>query len=356
MSAWYDLPADPVLRAAFYLACGLALVTVLIMVQVQVLSQLAVRRQRDRKAFTATWRPILALASLSGQPGEVPAAPTGSQELWFLMLWNRTQRQLRGDARNRLNQFAVQLGIDRCAIELVRGRGVRRQLVGLATLRSLADEAHWDTIVALVEHANPFLSLAAAEALVAAAPARAMQRILPIAATRRDWAILRLATVCRRAGREAVTQALLPLLPQAADATSRLFAIIDWAEPARVAPWARDNLGDERPIVQRTSATRVLGELGDPRDRSLLQALLSDPHPDLRLAALRAMRRHFSSDDAGLLQPLLADPSWWVRQEAADALVALPGTSRQSLESLARALDDRYGRDALVRALAERPA
>ena len=51
--------------------------------------------------------------------------------------------------------------------------------------------------------------------------------------------------------------------------------------------------------------------------------------------------------------PLLGDPSWWVRQAAADSLATLPGATAERLQTLFRQVHDRYGQDALRRAMAE---
>ena len=61
-------------------------------------------------------------------------------------------------------------------------------------------------------------------------------------------------------------------------------------------------------------------------------------------AALRA---------TALFLPLLGDPSWWVRQAAADSLATLPNATPERLQGLLERVEDRYGQDALRRAIAE---
>ncbi|WP_312941697.1 HEAT repeat domain-containing protein [Stutzerimonas balearica] len=51
--------------------------------------------------------------------------------------------------------------------------------------------------------------------------------------------------------------------------------------------------------------------------------------------------------------PLLADSNWAVRQAAADALAHLPGATPERLQQLLQEVDDRYGQDALRRAMVE---
>src|SRR5690606_33923573 len=99
MPEWLALPQDPMLRGAFYLACALAAVTLLLMVQVLGLSERARRQAQQRRAFEQQWRPLLAAASLSEQLAAVAGPASSNQRLWLLLLWNRTQRALRGAAR-----------------------------------------------------------------------------------------------------------------------------------------------------------------------------------------------------------------------------------------------------------------
>ncbi|WP_312572736.1 HEAT repeat domain-containing protein, partial [Stutzerimonas balearica] len=74
---------------------------------------------------------------------------------------------------------------------------------------------------------------------------------------------------------------------------------------------------------------------------------------DVRLAALEALQRQARRDDSPLFVPLLADSNWAVRQAAADALAHLPGATPERLQQLLQEVDDRYGQDALRRAMVE---
>ncbi|GAB2518472.1 HEAT repeat domain-containing protein [Lysobacter humi (ex Lee et al. 2017)] len=353
--AW--LPPDPALRLAAWTALGLAAVTLAVLLQVLAVSALATRERRRREAFERRWRPRLAQASITGDAVIDLPAPRGRQRLWWLMLWNRMQRQLRGQAGDRLNALLRALGLDGYALRLLRRPGVRGRLVALETLRHLGDDAHWRAVAPVVEAGNPFVALAAAHALIDIDPPRAMRRLLPVALRRDDWGGQRLASLCRHAGREAVTPALLDALDGADPArTARLRPLLAAADPARIAPWARDCMRGDPDPRNRQAAVQALGELTDPRDHALLAAMLVDDDPGVRLAAVDALARQGRADDVDVLVPLLADRSWWVRRRAADTLVALPRISEAQLQALVPAIEDRYGREALARALAERNA
>lgn len=352
-----QVPGDAALAIAAWVAIALGALTVAVLFQVLLLSELSNRQQRLRRQFDAVWRPRLALASVAEHPVSPGDAPAATEQLWFLLLWNRTQRQLRGAARARLNRMLLEFGLDRFALDLLQRSDVRARLVALGTLRNLGDRAHWHAIEPLVRDRSPFLSFAAAEALVASDRIRAMALLLPLAQQRRDWTLQRVATLCLQAGPEAVTPPLLKELDRTGHVgASRLTELVRWADPAQVATWSRSALDAGGDARQRQAALQSLGELRDPHDRPRLLQALADEDPDVRLCALQALRRQATASDDEVLARLLADRSWWVRQEAANGLVALPGATRDGILALMARVTDRYGQDALQRALAERPA
>lgn len=356
MPAWLEVAlADPVLRWAVYVTAALALVTALTMLQVLVLAELGARRQRRRRRFDETWRPRLAEATLQAQAAPPWPGPAGRERLWFLLLWGRTQRRLRGESHARLNRLLAGYALDRFALGLLRRRGLHLRLLALAVLRELGDPATWDEVARFLRHDNPFLALAAAEVLVTLDAGRAMRELLPVVATRRDWTPQRLTALCRQAGTAAVSTPLLAALHTAAPAEERrLAALAVCADPARMAGWVRVTLAGHDDALVRQAALQVLGELRDAADRPALDAALADPDPGVRLSALKALRKQLDLAGLDSLLALLPDPDWAVRQEAADAIAALPGLDRARLEGLAATLPDRYGRDALHRAIAER--
>lgn len=352
-------PDDPVLRFAVYSAIALAGLTLLIMLQVLVLTELASRRERRRLAFTGDWRPRLAAWSVE-HGDALPWPPRGKhEEVWFMLLWLRLRRQVRGQSQQRLNALFEGIGMSGRVVRLLRGRGVHRRLLSLSCLQYLGNDRYWSDVLPLLDDPNPVMALTAAQTLVAMDPERAMQRVIPLVELRRDWAIPRLEALCRQAGPTAVSGPLLARLVEGEAPPIRLVALLTWAEPNRVAPWARRFLigridEQEGTDVSLCAALSCLGQQHDPRDRPLLLRWLEAESPQVRLEAVQALRRQAGPEDAPFLLERLTDSSWWVRQAAADALVELPGVSDADIAAWQQALTDRYGRDALTRAIAER--
>ncbi|MCQ4297766.1 HEAT repeat domain-containing protein [Pseudomonas stutzeri] len=351
---WVKLwPEDTMLQMALYCAFGLGALTLLVLLQVLLLGELSRRRAVRRRQFNEQWRPFFALCSLSDELPSTDVPLPRRRQLWFLLQWNRAQLQLRGAARERMNRALVALGMDRHALSLLRGQ-VRSKLIGLTCLRHLADPAHWDAVQPLLLSRNSIVALAAAHTLVAINPAKAMQLILPAAVERPDWALPRLVSLCRQAGEHAVTTPLLIVLASSDNPRrERLISLLIYGDPRHAAPWARARLDEQAPAEQLQVALRCLSELGDPRDRGRLLRALQHQQADVRLAALQALHKQARSDDRELFVPLLSDSSWWVRQAAADSLATMPGASPDTLQQLLEQVQDRYGKDALRRAIAE---
>lgn len=329
------------------------------MLNVLLLADLASRRERRRQAFTQCWRPVLAAWSIEDS-AELPSLKQRREErLWFLLMWANLQRQLRGSTKQRLNKLFDQLSMDSYVVALLESRSVHRRLLALACFSHLAEERYWAAVAPLVTSSNSIESLAAAQALVAMNPTRGMRLLVPFYMQRKDWARLRFSALCQQAGREATSPAVLSALKQ--ESHPRIAALMTWVEPAKAADWARKSLRrvpttSELDVEQRDAvcaALRCLGELHDRQDRELIQKALNHPLADVRVAALHALKRQSSAEDDAYFTLALSDPNWWVRQAAADALVTLPGIDEVRLNALLDGLQDRYGRDALRRAIAE---
>lgn len=353
------IPSDPALRLAVYSALALAGITLVVMLNVLVLAELASRRERRREVFSRYWRPVLSAWSIEESVELSPLRQRREERLWFLLMWANLQRQLRGSTKQRLNRLFDRLSMDRYVVELLESRRVHRRLLALTCFSHLAEERYWGAVAPLVASPNPVESLAAAQALVAMNPKRGMRVLVPVYVKRKDWARLRFSALCQQAGREAAGPALLNALQQAS--SPRVAALIAWIEPANAAEWARSILRtllakSELESAQREAACAALhclGELHDRQDREVIEMALSHPLADVRVAALHALKRQSDVEDVAFFTLALGDSNWWVRQAAADALVALPGIDEARLGVLLEGLQDRYGRDALRRAMAE---
>jgi len=82
----------------------------------------------------------------------------------------------------------------------------------------------------------------------------------------------------------------------------------------------------------RARAAQALGAIGDPRAvERLLPRLLVDPVPFVRTAVARALGRVGADRAMQLLVEALADPEWWVRLRAIEALEKIGSPARDLL-------------------------
>lgn len=103
----------------------------------------------------------------------------------------------------------------------------------------------------------------------------------------------------------------------------------------------------------RAAAIRALGRLGylpEAAAAALLAATFDDVE-FVRVQAARAAVLLPREASLARLYAMLGDPSWWVRQAAAGALLEVRGEGQRTLERAARSHPDRYARHMAVQTL-----
>lgn len=345
-------PEHPLLHVTALIVLAITAVTVLTMFYVLMFSARARRAQRSRLLFDKVWRPRMAAASIEEAIPDMRAPRRARERLWWLMLWNRMQRQLRGQSRVRLNAMLRFLGMERHAGRLLRGLNVRHRLVALEALRHLGDEGWWPSVAPLCRNRNRYIGLAAAHALLEMDPRRGLAFALEVARARDDWSARQLADLCHSAGVEPCTAVLLEALDKAdAAAMVTLAGLVEFADPGAMQTWAQRMLAGEAHAAVLHAALKVLGELGDPRDHGRIAAYLQHGDARLRLAALRALRKQARRSDIPHFMVCLIDRAFSIRSEAAEAIATVPGLTAQEAARILSRIEDPYGRDQLKRAL-----
>ena len=120
------------------------------------------------------------------------------------------------------------------------------------------------------------------------------------------------------------------------EATVALIAALDHPSPElrHYAVRALGEIRDERSVepllaaggkVDRDVYLWALGRLGDPRGFAAVAAAVDDPDPEVRLAAIQALRDLGDPRAVPLLTRTLADPEWMIREWAARGLESITG-------------------------------
>jgi HEAT repeat protein len=258
---------------------------------------------------------------------------------------------LEGAAAERLIALARGLGLEHFVRKQASHAHVGRRLLAIQAQGYLRDAGSFAALAGAADDGNTMISVTAAEALAAVDAVRAMDRLIPKIARRRDWPRTQVFKVLQRAGSAVVSEPLYRCIRAATDEDAAY--LLQFAEIAEFD--VRDALAVE--LIRTRSSPEVLaaalkvatGHAPIPR----IDELLAFPAWYVRMQAAALIGRMRRAEDIGRLEKLLRDEEWWVRYRAAKALVRLPGMTADRLEQLRAGLDDRYARDILDQAVAE---
>ena len=354
----FGIPTDPVLRLAAW--AGLAAFTcagTMLAAVVVLRIQLLLRRSYERR-LTARWRPVLAQC-VDGVPIDIPRIARNDQ-YYVLRLWNYHHALMRGQAGEHLNALMRRTGLVVAALRMLKRGSMQHRLLAIMTLGNLREERLLHTFRQLADDSSPFISLAAAQALLQTGPVASLPWLLLRIGRREDWPLTRVSIMLRELGPELVSRPLADALQTAAAAADaevqvpRLIKLLELAHPAVAAPAVRSAIalaGDNVDVL--ASCVRALA---DPRDRELACSYAHHPAWQVRVTAVIALRRFAAPEDRKLLVDMLSDPHWWVRHSAAETLLALPFVTVADLRKIQRILPDRFAVDTLREAIAEQAA
>jgi HEAT repeat protein len=343
--------SDRLIAVAWAIGLGAIGLTVALGLQVLVMRGRMLRRERRRDAFIATWRPLLFEYVYGGKPA-LPRLARRDAET-FLLLWNQLQDGVKGEARARLARLADAVGAHATARRFLARRDALGRLLALRTLGHLGRAADRAEVVRHLDDRRAYLCLAAARALVHIDPGGAPAEILSRLAAREDWPVSLFATVLGESAVEPLSASFRALEPA-----------LSGAGLVRLMPLA--SILDARTVEE--ICERLLASSDDPdvvaaalrsaqsaRLRPHVQKACAHEDWPVRTQAAAALGRLGEAGDRDLLVRLLRDPQWWVRYRAAQALISGRFGPDAEIVALAAGLHDRFARDIVAHALAERP-
>ena len=329
---------------------GLTLLLVLLIVFLRFKLRRDLRRERD---FVDLWRPLLldavSQAHSDDPPRALPELRTRDHVL-FLKLWVYLQESLRGSANNRLNELARRLGCEASVHHFLRHGKRAERLLAILALGHLRDPSAWDELSQQARWRDSLVSIHAARAIIRIDPLQATELLLPLLLARTDWGIAQVAgflAEVRPAFGLRLTQNLLKVKREC------------WLRALQLT----DALRLELPVQsmrfileQSPSVETLVAALHLASSLHLLPAVRPYmDHPDwrVRVEAARFLSRFGDEQDIASLERLLKDAQWWVRYQAAQALVQMPFYGRQALQALCTTTVDALARDMLRHVLAE---
>lgn len=262
---------------------------------------------------------------------------------------------LSGPERAVVDSIATAVGLQEALAARARRRfPAGRRLQAISHLVDLADETQLPFLRSLLADRNPHARIQGVRGLAQLDDVESIPAILDLLTRADQWEAARISDSLHAMGAAAVDP------------------ISGWIDGTRDQPHG--------PVTSVALAVRVLGLIGDPTAEPVLIDLLRSNQPEWRVAAASALKHCGTSAavpallstledrsamvrarvavalgataDPAVARPvaaLLNDEVWWVRQNAAEALVSLPGGEAYLL-SVATG-HDRYAADAAVNQL-----
>lgn len=339
--------------AALWATAAAALTTVVSFFYTLGLRATTLIQAQRRARLVKRWRTIFALATISCNDAEHAPLPQFSrrERTDLLEEWNHAWTTVQGSAIDNLVTLGKRIGFLEIARRKLARHRLNAQLLGLQSLGHLRDRESWSAIEAHLSSENTALSVTAAAALMDIDAERAIGRLIPLIAERRDWPRTRVFNLLRIAGSELVSE---PLARAIRSASSE-----DQAFLLRFAPLAKyavmDAVAEE--LIRESNDAGVLsaalkqisGYGGVPR----IAALTRHEAWFVRMEMAKVLGRIGQKEHLSLLRTLLKDREWWVRYRAARSIVKLPFLGPNALRRMRDCETDRYARDMFQQAMAE---
>lgn len=354
MSAWlFDTVFDTQVRAALWSTLAAGVATIVLFLYTLGLRFATILGDRRRRHLVSRWRGIFAVAMLSRRDAEGEMLPrVGRRDRTDLLEeWNRAREMVEGSAADNLIIVAERLRFDRIARGLLRRGRLTSRLLAVQTLGHLRDRGSWEAVDACLASPNTALSITAAVSLAEMDPERAIGRLMPLIAERRDWPRTRVSRILRKAGSELVSEPLYRAI-RSGDEDEKIYLLqfAPLAEAETVDALCQELLrSSSHPGVLTAALKNVSGHAGVPR----LYQLARHQAWFLRMQVAKVLGRIGQVEHVSLLVSMLGDREWWVRYRAAQAVVAMPFLGPNALRDLRDRQDDRYARDMLEQAMAE---
>jgi hypothetical protein len=342
------LGATPEVVFAFWLAVGVIILTLVMLLTILIMRWVVARRERRHARVAGHWRKALAqVPPVEGKT--LPALPAGDLP-GFLEAWNEAHEEASVEARPHMRRIAEQIGMRRHALAAL-GEGFHERATAIVGLGHLRDASTFDAVLPFMGDKSSIVSLCAARAISQIDRARAMSMFIPQILERDDWRQGSVARILKEVGNGLAAQELSSAVLRAnQDMAPRMVRFLADVSPEHAAPVIRQILTSSVDDHLRSTCLQVMT---DRNDIDLVRGLLNHPRWHVRMQAASALGRLGDASDRSRLVELLIDPQWWVRYRAAQALSSLPSVGHAEMRAIAQQQADPYARDIIDHVLAE---
>lgn len=312
-------------------------------------------RLRRSERLARRWRNLLSRAIVE----EPVSAPSVSRRdaAEIMSLWGYYHEFLRGECKANLNRLGHLAGLDIHAKRGLRSDRVRHRLLSIHVLGNLRDRETRRLLRPIARSANPYLSLAAAHALMRISPREAITELITMIAQRPDWPPARVMAILQEAGPDVVSEPLARAAMEADAAYQPLLLVYMSTGDNRTALRAIKQIllatSDEQVII---TALHQITHMAHPDGLRVVRVYLGHPNWLIQLHAVQGLGRMGNDDDVDDLVRMLRHEKYWIRLRAAEALAKLPSMTSSRLTAIHDAQCDRYARDILQEVMAQQVA
>lgn len=354
-----DILGPDILRIATNLSVLLTVLSGVLLAIVVATRLNAARRAKHRARFRRRAEPALA-AVVSGRSATAEVIPViGRDPDEALDLLMEVSARLEPKERPKLQPLFASLPVKSELHEALKSRNWERRLHAAERLGYLGNHDTVDDLIAALKDEALVIRFAAARSLVALRSAGAIEPILlafdvpgelnerrtaEILAAMDDAAIAPLITILQNPGGKYSDSVL--------NVASRVLGMLRaGAATGPLTPLLRHE--DYR---VRLNAARSLGSIGDRTALTAVAQLSDDSSWEVRNVVMQSIGKLRGDGELHRLNAALADPAWWVRFSAAQALFSLGAPGVDALRKSARGAADRYAREISSQVLEEHGA
>lgn len=345
----YDTPSSLLLSLVSYTGFAVFLAIVSLLIAIGIIRYLASRRRLREQRIAKDWQAIF-FGTIGGETVAIPKIAKPDRE-FILLEWLYFTESIRGEARSRLKDLAIDLQLDRIAMELLMQRNLRGQLLAVAALGRLGGTNAWEPLIRLLDNANPVLSLLVVRTLLQIDAERGLPLLFENLQRHNDWPARKVAGMVEEIPQSLFSRALMRELVSAnKESLPRLLSVAVFLPIDDLWSVLEPKLDNDQTAEVLIAALKASK---DPRSLPKVRVLATDNRWPVRAQAAATLGRLGLPEDRFRLQAMLGDREWWVRYRAAQALTKLPFMQRADLESLCGRLGDHFAADMLRQALAE---
>lgn len=341
--------SDAIVKFVFYSGMVVLTISLLMMVFVLIFRLWSIRRARLIKEFSKRWSSVLDMDET------VPAIlPSLKEEDKFLLLklWCDRFEVSSGAGKESLLLLAEHLKLLYFTYDMLGHKSGDYIMLAMRAAGYLKKSLLWWRLVELLKHPSPLFSMLAARALIMISPAEAVELLMPLFVSKKDWPSNKILLILKGTDENIITSALLEAVEytpkNSLPRLIKFFALMH----ERVA------YEKAKELLARHSDPEIIAAclhyMRSDKDKKQIISYIKSNYWVVRMHAVKALASMITKDDIDKLLGLLSDSVWWVRHHAAKAIVSQEFMDEKHLDDLSSALSDKYAKDALRYARSQR--